>query len=134
MTYSIPQSLNVTLPAQAEIQHLEIERGTDFFFTYVYKDSVTGLAKDLTGYSATLTAVDDTQPGNSAVISKSTTIQGSGLTIPSPTSGTIWVVTAASETSSLTQNLLGYDLSVTSPAGVVTKILKGFITLVDTVG
>jgi len=131
MTYMIPSSPNAILPTPADVQHLEIERGSDYMFTYAYKDPLTGLPISLLGSSASLTVVSRKSPAGGTLISKSL---GSGIVFNTAANGIIEVSFLPADTSSQDDPSLAYDLYIVPPSGHITKILKGFITIVDTAG
>lgn len=104
----------------AENYSFVIDQGADWFLNIVYKDSA-GTAINLTGYTAAMQfrlTVDAT----TAAISLT---QASGITITGAT-GTLAIRATAAQTGALDDSAkYVYDLEITSPAGIVTRLIQG---------
>ena len=103
--------------------NLVIDQGADWYQNFVYQDS-TGTAINLTGYTAALmlrSNISDVAPA----LSLSTS---SGITITAST-GTIAVHATAAQTIALSPGFYQYDLEITSPTNVVTRLVYGQIQI-----
>ena len=108
----------------AENYSFVIDQGADWFLNIVYKDSA-GTAINLTGYTAAMQfrlTVDAT----TAAISLT---QASGITITGAT-GTLAIRATAAQTGALDDSAkYVYDLEITSPAGIVTRLIQGIASV-----
>lgn len=104
--------------------NLEVERGTSASFTIDYTDPLTNLPIDLTGYDAFFRAKK-----TGYVNYELTKNVQSGVVI-NPSVGEVTVSLSPADTELVTWDRLEYSLLISS-GGLVTKILKGFITLLD---
>lgn len=112
---------------------LFIEQGATFVEVFTWKDS-TGIVKPLTGYIARM-QVRASYSANSTLVDASTT---NGKIVLGGAAGTITITLPATETTTYTgwptsgSSLQGtgvWDLELESPTGVVTRLLKGKVTL-----
>lgn len=106
--------------------NMTVDVGADFAITFAYKDT-DGNAIDLTGYTAAM-QVRTTPDAATALVSLTT---GSGITITGAT-GTILVNMSAAQTGALTSTTQAgtpyvYDLEITSPTAVITRLVQGVI-------
>ena len=104
----------------AENYSFVIDQGADWFLNIAYKDSA-GAAINLTNYTAAMQfrlTVDAT----TAAISLT---QASGITITAAT-GNLAIRATAAQTGALDDSAkYVYDLEITSPAGIVTRLIQG---------
>jgi hypothetical protein len=97
-----------------------IDQGADWYLNVAYKDSA-GTAINLTGYTAAMQFRITT---TSAVAAISLT-QASGITITGAT-GNLAIHATAAQTGALDDSAkYDYDLEITSPSGVVTRLIQG---------
>ena len=96
---------------------------TDWTFTVVYTDS-TGTAINLTGYTASLKL--RSTPTATASLSLSI---GSGITVATPSNGTLAIHATASQMGALATGTYYWDLIVTSSGSVATQLCKGRLYL-----
>jgi len=99
---------------------ITIDQGRDLQFTVVWKDDA-GVAINLTGYTVAfaIAAGYNQTPLISLAV-------GSGITITAGT-GTIAVLCTAAQTNALDATGYAAELVLTSPSGIETSLLKGFI-------
>jgi hypothetical protein len=100
-----------------------INQGADWYINFVYQDTTTNTPINITGYTAALqlrslpsdttTALSLTSPAGGIVITGST--------------GTIAVHATAAQTGSIVAGYYYYDLEITSPANIVTRLVQGQI-------
>lgn len=104
-----------------------IEQGATFTRTLTYKTKATNLPIDLTGWNARMKI--KVKSVDVAVILSLT--MGSGLTIPNPTDGKIYITITSVQTAAFDFNKAVYDLEIydTSSPVVVKRLLKGKFTL-----
>ena len=108
-----------------------IEQGATFTRTLTYKTKATSstpsVAIDLTGWSARMKI--KVKSVDTAVILSLT--MGSGLTIPNPSDGKIYITISSVQTAAFDFNKAVYDLEIydTSSPVVVKRLLKGKFTL-----
>ena len=104
----------------AENYSFVIDQGADWFLNIVYKDS-TGAAINLTNYTAAMQfrlTVD-------ATVAAISLTQASGITITGAT-GNLAIRATAAQTATLDDSAkYNYDLEITSPAGIVTRLIQG---------
>jgi hypothetical protein len=105
-----------------------IEQGTTFTLALQYKDS-NSAPVDLTGYSGRM-QIRPSIGSPTAYLCLSSSIQadGTGITFPTPVSGTINLFISAASSSLLTFNQGVYDLEITS-GSVVTRLIQGSVQL-----
>ena len=100
-----------------------IDQGADWYATFVYSDSA-GTAIDLTGYTAAL-QLRLTYAESTTAISLTSS---SGITITAAT-GTIVVHATAAQTRAIAAGTYVYDLEITSPASIVTRLVGGKVNV-----
>jgi len=110
----------------AGVHNFTIEQGTSVNKKIIWKDNSTpAVPVDLTGYTARMmvrsTIVDPT-----ALLTLTT--ENAGITVGT-TNGTITLVMTATATAPLTWVTGVYDLELVSTTGIVTRLLKGTITV-----
>jgi hypothetical protein len=105
-----------------------IEQGTTFTLALQYKDS-NNTPIDLTGYSGRM-QIRPSIGSPTAYLCLSSSIQadGTGITFPTPASGSINLFISAVSSSQLTFNQGVYDLEITS-GSVVTRLIQGNVQL-----
>lgn len=99
-----------------------IKQGATFQITVTWK--IGGTLVDITNYTARLQA-------RTSIIATSTFISltdGSGLVLGG-VAGTIIINLTAAQTAAITETIGVYDLELQSPAGVVTRLLQGSVTI-----
>jgi hypothetical protein len=99
------------------------EEGATWSEVWTWLD-VNGLPVNLTGYSA---AMDWRTPAGGPGLSFSTALGNIAL---GGAQGTITPTASAAQTAALPAGLLLYDLFLTSPGGVVTRLLAGNVKVV----
>ncbi|HXH24529.1 MAG TPA: hypothetical protein VNI78_04720 [Vicinamibacterales bacterium] len=107
---------------------LEILQGETLVKPMTWYDEA-GQPVDLTGYTARMQARE--RHGSPTVLLELTTENG-GIQLGGP-SGTITLSMSAAQTAALTWRRGVYDLELVSPAGVVTRLIEGVITVVPEV-
>ncbi|MEO7397666.1 MAG: hypothetical protein ABIW84_03800 [Ilumatobacteraceae bacterium] len=108
----------------AGVYTLVIEQGATLAQQFVWK-TAAGLPIDLTGHSARAKA--RAFQGDATVIFDLTTANG-GITLGGAT-GTVTINLTAAATAALNFNGGEWDLEVVSAGGIVTRLLKGQVTL-----
>lgn len=104
----------------AENYSFTIDQGADWFLTLQYKDSA-GAAINLTNYTAAMQFRLTTTSASPAISLTSS----SGITITGAT-GTLAIHATAAQTAGLSDSAkYDYDLEITSPTGVVTRLIQG---------
>jgi hypothetical protein len=97
-----------------------IDQGADWYLNIEYKDSA-GAAINLTGYTAAMQFRLTVSSATSAL----TLTQAAGITITGAT-GNLAIRATAAQTGALEDSAkYDYDLEITSPAGVVTRLIQG---------
>lgn len=112
----------------AILYDLSIEQGSTFPLSIVWRDPLK-VPIDLTGYSAAM-QVRKTYSDPTALITAST---ANGKITLGGILGTVSVVIPASDTSSVSFKRGVYDLELTSPTGVVSKLLRGDVEMIPEV-
>lgn len=100
---------------------MTIEQGATFSRNMVWK--INGNPVDLTGYSARMKMRNKTGVQALSITSSA----GGGVTLGS--SGEIAILLSATSTSRLSPGKYSYDLELESPDGVVTRLIKGVLTV-----
>lgn len=98
-----------------------IDQGADWYINFVYQNPA-GTPVNITGYTAAL-QVRTSPLAKTAVL---TLTSGSGLTITGAT-GTIAAHATNAQTTDITNGKYAYDLEITSPLGIVTRLVQGTI-------
>lgn len=98
---------------------VEIDQGADWFFNVTYEQPA-GTPVNITGYTAAL-QLRSLPESTTAVLSLAT---GSGITITG-SSGLVAVHATASQTGAIVAGDYYYDLEITSPQGIVTRLVQG---------
>jgi hypothetical protein len=98
---------------------VEIDQGADWFFNVTYENPA-GTPVNLTSYTAAL-QLRSLPESTTAVLSLAT---GSGITITGAT-GLVAVRATAAQTGAIIAGDYYYDLEITSPSGVVTRLVQG---------
>jgi hypothetical protein len=98
---------------------VEIDQGADWFFNVTYEQPA-GTPVNITSYTAALQLRSLPQSAT-AVLSLTT---GSGITITGA-SGLVAVHATAVQTGAIVAGDYYYDLEITSPSGVVTRLVQG---------
>lgn len=98
---------------------VEIDQGADWFFNVTYEQPA-GTPVNITGYTAAL-QLRSLPESTTAVLSLTT---GSGITITG-SSGLVAVHATAVQTGAIIAGDYYYDLEITSPQGIVTRLVQG---------
>jgi len=105
-----------------------IEQGTTFTLELQYKDS-NSVPVDLTGYTGRM-QIRPTIGSPTSYLTLSSSIQpdGTGITFPTPVSGTINLYISAISSSQLTFDQGVYDLEIAT-GNTVTRLIQGNVQL-----
>lgn len=103
----------------ANLYNVTIDQGSDWYLTVTYKNP-NGTPINLTGYTAAL-QLRSLPESPTAVLSLST---GSGITITGAT-GVVDIHATATQTRAIDEGTYYYDLEITSPATIVTRLIQG---------
>jgi hypothetical protein len=99
-----------------------INQGADWYINFVYEDTDTGTPINITNYTAALQL--RSLPSDSvAALSLAT---GSGITITGA-QGLVAVHATAVQTGAIGAGYYYYDVEITSPTNVVTRLVQGQI-------
>jgi hypothetical protein len=125
-------SIDGVLPSQYNFQGATIATRTTTAFTVTNPATGTyisgGLATvpiNLTGYTAAL-QIRSLPESPTAVLSLTT---GSGITIPTPTNGTVVVQATANQTRAIVAGTYYYDIEITSQGGIVYRLAQGQVVV-----
>lgn len=100
-----------------------IDQGADWFISFTYENS-NGTPINITNYTAAL-QVRSEPSSPTAVLSLTT---GSGITITGA-SGLVAVHATAAQTGQIVAGTYVYDLEITSPSNVVTRLVQGSVVV-----
>lgn len=103
-----------------------IEQGTTFTQDFVWKDSVTNTAINITGYTCRM-QIRDTVTTITVLMDLNTA--NNRLKVTNGATGTFTLALTDAETTALTWTKGVYDIELVSGGGVVTRVLKGSITI-----
>ena len=98
---------------------VEIDQGANWFFNVTYENPA-GTPVNITSYTAAL-QLRSLPESTTAVLSLET---GSGITITGA-AGLVAVQATAAQTGAIIAGDYYYDLEITSPQGVVTRLVQG---------
>jgi hypothetical protein len=98
---------------------VEIDQGADWFFNVTYENPA-GTPVNITSYTAAL-QLRSLPESTIAILSLAT---GSGITITGA-AGLVAVRATAAQTGAIIAGDYYYDLEITSPQGVVTRLVQG---------
>jgi hypothetical protein len=105
-----------------------IEQGTTFTLELQYKDS-NSVPVDLTGYTGRMQIRPSIgSPTSYLTLSSSIQPDGTGITFPTPVSGTINLYISAISSSQLTFDQGVYDLEIAT-GSTVTRLIQGNVQL-----
>ena len=99
--------------------NVEIDQGADWFLNVTYEQPA-GTPVNITNYTSAL-QLRSLPTDATAVLSLAT---GSGITITGAT-GLVAIRATATQTRAIDEGVYYYDLEITSPAGVVTRLVQG---------
>jgi hypothetical protein len=105
--------------------NLKIEQGATFFRNMALTDD-DGTVIDITGYTARMQL-------RSIVTASSVMLDVSGYMDIAGSSGILTINVPATVTSALDSTSAVYDLEIESPAGVVTRLLQGNVSILPNV-
>ena len=108
----------------AGIYNATIDQGATWSATVLYKDS-TGAAINLTGFTA---AMQVRQQYSSETADLTLTTSNGGITITGAT-GTVLITMTAAQTRDLEEGYYVYDVELTSPSALVTRLIQGQLTV-----
>jgi hypothetical protein len=100
-----------------------IDQGADWYINFTYEQP-SGTPVNITGYTAALQI--RTSPLAKTTVLNLTSAVGGGITITGA-SGLLACRATAAQTNAITNGKYAYDIEITSPAGVVTRICQGTI-------
>ena len=100
-----------------------IDQGADWYLTVTYENP-NGTPINITSYTAAL-QIRSLPSDPTTVLSLST---GSGITITGAT-GTVAVHATATQTRAIDEGTYYYDLEITAPSGVVTRLVQGQVVV-----
>jgi hypothetical protein len=98
-----------------------IDQGADWYITFIYENP-NGTPVNITNYTAAL-QVRTSPLAKTAVLTLTT---GSGITITGNT-GTIACHATNTQTAAITNGRYAYDIEITSPQNVVTRLVQGTV-------
>ena len=99
-----------------------IDQGADWYINFTYKNP-NGTPVNITGYSAALQI--RTSPLAATAVLTLTSPSG-GITITGAT-GLLACHATALQTSDITNGKYSYDIEITSPTGIVTRLVQGTV-------
>lgn len=103
----------------AVVYNVEIDQGADWFLNVTYENPA-GTPVNITNYTAAL-QLRSLPTDSTAVLSLAT---GSGITITGNT-GVVAIHATATQTRNIDEGTYYYDLEITSPQGIVTRLIQG---------
>jgi len=107
----------------ATLYSTTIDQGADWYINFTYENS-TGTPINLTGYTAAMQLRSEPSDLTAALSLTSS----SGITITG-TTGLVAVHATATQTGSLQAGIYYYDLEITSPTAIVTRLVQGQIVV-----
>lgn len=129
------QTVNISgvLPSQYNFQAATIAGVTSSTFTVtnpatgIYiSGGIATVPVNLTGYTAAL-QIRSLPEDPTAVLSLAT--GGNGITIPTPTNGTVEVHATAAQTGAIIAGTYYYDIEITSQGGIVYRLAQGQVVV-----
>ena len=96
-----------------------IDQGADWYINFIYQDS-TGTAINLTGYTAALQI--RSLPSDPTSFLSLTSSSGIVIT---PATGKLAVHATAAQTGAIDAGRYYYDLEITSPTAMITRLVQG---------
>lgn len=108
----------------------EIEQGCDFSRTFTWKNS-SGVAINIAGYTIRMMARNDYGDATPVITLSTVTPPGGIAIVGDGSAGQFTITMTAAATALLNFSTLKYDLEAVAPlpAGTVTRLLEGTITL-----
>jgi hypothetical protein len=117
--------------------HITVDEGCDFSNTFYYTDPTTNLPIDITNYTAKMMVRGPDFGSQEALAynlsyNSATSTSTSGITLGGTAGTVVIAIPAADSLSGVWYNsaMATYDILLTSPAGVTTKFVKGFFTVI----
>ena len=105
---------------------LVIEQGADWSHVFnLYVPGNTAQPMDLTGYKAAM----QIRSAVAAAVPLVVLTDVNGLIVFTPLQGRIACSLSAAATGAMTLGYAVYDMQITSPAGIVTRLVQGGVTL-----
>jgi len=108
----------------ASTYNILVDQGSTYTLAVTYKDS-TGTAINLTGYTAAMQLRLDYDSAT-AVLSLSSPSNGIVIT---GASGLVSITMSATQTAALSADTFLYDLEITSPTSVKTRLIQGVVVV-----
>jgi hypothetical protein len=108
----------------ASTYNILVDQGSTYTLAVTYKDS-TGAAINLTGYTAAMQLRLDYDSAT-AVLSLSSPSNGIVIT---GASGLVSITMSATQTAALSADTFLYDLEITSPTSVKTRLIQGVVVV-----
>ena len=133
--FTAGQTVNIdgVLPSQYNFQAATIASRTTTAFTVtnpatgIYiSGGIATVPINLTGYTAAL-QIRSLPESPTAVLSLAT--GGNGITIPTPTNGTVEVQATAAQTRAIVAGTYYYDIEITSAGGIVYRLAQGQVVV-----
>lgn len=112
----------------AAVYNITVEQGATFTLNLVYKDN-NATPINLTGYTARM----QIRRNYNAVTPLATFTTENGRITLGTTNGAVAVTGEAALTASLTGRVAVYDLELIAPSGVVTRLIRGSVTIIPEV-
>lgn len=117
----------MTMTAIAGEHNITIQKGADFGLTLTWKDE-NGSAVDLTGFTARM----QIRKNADSQTTLASITNGNGITLGT-TNGQIDLAISNTVTSAMDDGVAVYDLELVSSGNVVTRLLKGEVTITNEV-
>ena len=108
----------------ASTYNILVDQGSTYTLAVTYKDS-TGAAINLTGYTAAMQLRLDY---DSATAALSLSSPSNGIVITGA-SGLVSITMSATQTAALSADTFLYDLEITSPTSVKTRLIQGVVVV-----
>ena len=100
-----------------------INQGADWYINFVYQDTASNTPINITGYTAALQLRSLPSDTTAAL---SLTSPAGGITITGA-SGLVAVHATAAQTGAIQAGYYYYDLEITSPVNIITRLVQGQI-------
>lgn len=100
-----------------------INQGADWYINFVYQDTTTNTPINITGYTAALQLRSLPSDTTAAL---SLTSPAGGITITGA-QGLVAIHATAAQTGAIVAGYYYYDLEITSPANIITRLVQGQI-------
>jgi hypothetical protein len=108
----------------AATYHMTIDQGTTVSIDFQYRTSA-GVPIPLTSYTARMQA----RPTQSSAVTVMDCTTANGQLVVTGATGTVTLALTATQSAALDFDRAVYDIEIVSPAGVVTRLVQGTVTL-----